>query len=77
MGELEAKIKATQTEETKEKFDIKEHPEYKKMELFWHKIQNAYECLIDPDQRYKYDSTLPFDDDIPSENDDIDDENFF
>ena len=47
------------------------------MELFWHKIQNAYECLIDPEQRYKYDSTLPFDDDIPSESDEIYDENFF
>lgn len=33
----------------------------------WLKIQNAYETLIDPIQRKKYDSSLPFNDSIPSE----------
>ena len=44
----------------------------------WLKIQNAYETLIDPTKRRKYDSALPFDDNIPSELDNnINDENFF
>jgi len=33
----------------------------------WLKIQNAYETLIDPEKKKKYDSTLPFDDSIPEE----------
>jgi len=32
----------------------------------WLKIQNAYETLIDPSKKKKYDSTLPFDDKIPT-----------
>ena len=35
----------------------------------WLKIQNAYETLIDPAKRKKYDSSLPFDDNIPEEDD--------
>ena len=30
-------------------------------------MQNAYETLTDPARRKKYDSTLPFDDEIPKE----------
>ena len=33
----------------------------------WLQVQNAYETLIDPIRRKKYDSSLPFDDSIPSE----------
>ena len=33
----------------------------------WLKVQNAYETLIDPVKRKRYDSSLPFDDNIPSE----------
>jgi DnaJ homolog subfamily C member 2 len=33
------------------------------------KIQNAYETLIDPVKRKKYDSSLPFNDSVPSEAD--------
>ena len=33
----------------------------------WLKIQDAYETLSDPVKRKKYDSTLPFDESIPSE----------
>lgn len=35
----------------------------------WLKIQNAYETLIDPVKRKRYDSSLPFNDNIPSEAD--------
>lgn len=31
----------------------------------WLKIQTAYETLIDPSRKKKYDSTLPFDDTVP------------
>lgn len=33
------------------------------------KIQNAYETLIDPVKRKRYDSSLPFNDSIPSDAD--------
>lgn len=33
----------------------------------WLKIQDAYETLIDLPKRKKYDSALPFDDTIPTE----------
>lgn len=33
----------------------------------WLNVQNAYETLIDPVKRKRYDSSLPFDDTIPSE----------
>jgi DnaJ family protein C protein 2 len=35
----------------------------------WLKVQNAYETLIDPVKRKRYDSSLPFNDQIPSEED--------
>ena len=38
----------------------------------WLKIQNAYETLIDPTKRKRYDSSLPFNDNIPNESDVID-----
>ncbi len=40
----------------------------------WLKIQDAYETLSDPVKRKKYDSTLPFNDEIPK---DFTDETFF
>lgn len=42
----------------------------------WLKIQIAYETLIDPAKKKKYDSSLPFDDKIPK-NGDFDEENFY
>ena len=42
----------------------------------WLKISDAYDTLSDPIKRKKYDSTLPFDDSIPK-NDDFTDETFF
>ena len=38
--------------------------------------KKAYETLIDPEKRKKYDSSLPFDDSIPDESE-ITDSNFF
>ena len=35
----------------------------------WLKIQDAYETLLDPSKRRKYDSSLPFDNKIPKEGD--------
>lgn len=35
----------------------------------WLSVQNAYETLIDPVKRKRYDSSLPFNDSIPSEED--------
>ena len=45
----------------------------------WLKIQNAYETLIDPVKRKRYDSSLPFNDVIPSEADviNINEETFY
>lgn len=42
----------------------------------WLAIQTAYETLLDPVRRRKYDSTLPFDDDVPEEKD-VTDVNFY
>jgi hypothetical protein len=42
----------------------------------WLKIQIAYETLIDPAKKKKYDSSLPFDDKIPKKGE-FDDENFY
>ena len=44
----------------------------------WLRIQNAYETLIDPASRKRYDSSLPFDDNIPTEQShDINEGNFY
>lgn len=42
----------------------------------WLKIQDAYETLSDPVKRKRYDSTLPFNDEIPKEGD-FTDETFY
>ena len=42
----------------------------------WLKIQLAYETLMDPAKKRKYDSSLPFDDKIPEEGT-FTDENFY
>jgi DnaJ family protein C protein 2 len=42
----------------------------------WLKVVEAYEILLDPSKRKKYDSTLPFDDDIPTA-EEFTDETFF
>ena len=42
----------------------------------WLKLQTAYETLCDPAKRKRYDSSLPFDDSLPVE-ENLKDENFF
>jgi len=43
----------------------------------WLKIKEAYETLLDPERRKKYDSTFEFDDTIPEENGSYNEKNFF
>lgn len=56
------KLKDKQTEKDKE---------------IWLKIQNAYETLMDPAKRKKYDSSLPFDESVPSKDDFTSDSEFY
>lgn len=49
-----------------------------KSKEIWLNVQNAYETLINPAKRRKYDSTLPFDDNIPTEESKlVNDDNFY
>ena len=41
------------------------------------KIQKAYDTLIDPTKKKKYDSSLPFDEKIPKMDDVVDDADFY
>lgn len=43
----------------------------------WMKIQKAYDVLSSPQSRKQYDSSLPFDDTVPKDSDEINDDNFF
>lgn len=52
------------------------NPEQKVKKEIWLKIQKAYETLMDPEKRRKFDSSLPFDESIPDD-EDITDENFY
>ena len=47
------------------------------MRVLWLKVQRAYETLIDKNGKMKYDSTLPFDDKIPTKAECVDDETYF
>lgn len=47
-----------------------------KAKSLWLKIQEAYDTLSNPEKRRKYDSSLPFDEDIPKEGD-FDDKSFY
>lgn len=53
--------------------------EKKKMEINkrWLKIKEAYETLLDPEKKKKFDSTFEFDDTIPEENKKVDEKTFF
>ena len=66
------------------KMAVKSHPDKlgegeltEDMKKHWLTIQKAYDTLSDPAKRRKYDSSLPFDDDIPSEDEFSDDEGFY
>jgi len=52
------------------------NPEEKVKKEIWLKIQKAYETLVDPEKRKKYDSSLPFDESFPDE-EDLTEENFY
>ena len=56
------------TEEEKTKQEINQK---------WLKIKDAYDTLIDPEKRKKYDSTFEFDDAIPDEDAKFNEKNFF
>jgi DnaJ family protein C protein 2 len=59
--------KVNLTEEEKKKIEINKK---------WLTIKNAYETLLDPEKRKKYDSTFEFDDTIPEE-DNFNEKTFF
>jgi len=69
------KVQAENKQE-EEKMEIKKEASKVNKEI-WSQIQNAYEVLSSPTSRKQYDSSLPFDDTIPSDSEDINDGNFF
>ncbi|MCQ2816809.1 MAG: DnaJ domain-containing protein, partial [archaeon] len=60
--------KKPMTDEEKKKYEINQK---------WLKIKEAYENLLDPVKRKKYDSSMMFDDSIPDEDKTYDDNSFF
>ena len=62
--------------ETEKKDLTEQEKKQKEINLKWLKIKEAYDTLIDPEKRKKYDSTIEFDDSIP-ENKNYDEKNFF
>lgn len=56
------------TEEERKKIEINKK---------WLRIKEAYETLLDPEKKKKYDSTFQFDDTIPDEYDKKDEKSFF
>lgn len=64
----EGLIKIKMTEEEKKKMEINQK---------WLKIKDAYDTLLDPEKRKKYDSTFEFDDTIPDEDDEYDEKDYF
>lgn len=63
MGASESQIKTAYR-----KLALIHHPDKSadaKTTPMWLKIQSAYETLVDPEKKKKYDSTLPFEDAVP------------
>lgn len=51
-------------------------PTKKKTREMWLKVTDAYDTLLDPVKRRKYDSSLPFDDSMPDEDEFEDDKEY-
>jgi len=64
----EGVVKINMTEEEKKKMEINQK---------WLKIKDAYDTLLDPEKRKKYDSTFEFDDTIPDEEEEYDEKEYF
>lgn len=63
---------------------IKYHPDKKRrgrnaddVRQLWLKVQRAFETLQDTKGKQRYDSSLPFDDSIPTAKECVDDETYF
>lgn len=74
LGTKDEEEKKAQNEEDEKLTD--EQKKTKEINQKWLKIKEAYETLLDPEKRKKYDSTIEFDDSIP-ENKEYDEKEFF
>lgn len=55
--------------QSKTEAQMDEEKKQKEINIKWLKIKEAYETLLDPEKRKKYDSTIEFDDTLPDDKD--------
>lgn len=58
-----------ENKQSKTEAQMEEEKKQKEINIKWLKIKEAYETLLDPEKRKKYDSTIEFDDTIPDDKD--------